>query len=228
MLRPVATKSISAESVRLRERYCGQLADHLMGGVDACLGFGGARLGSAPEPFHFRADAILQRVLTFGLRVEDLGLLLQKRAVVACDLQEAVHVDAVQLGNGGRHVFQEVAVVADQHAGKRGIAQQLLQPVDAGEIEVIGGFVQEKDCRVLHQRLGNRQALAPSAGEGGGFQVEILEAGAAQRFRFAGEPFGFGHARAFERLADDGSHGDARRRTANPARHRRGGCPCAG
>ena len=52
---------------------------------------------------------ILKRVLTLGLRVQNLGLLLQKRAVVALDLQEAIDVDAIQLRDGGGNVFQKVA-----------------------------------------------------------------------------------------------------------------------
>ena len=87
--------------------------------------------------------------------------------------------------------------MADEDGSELRVAQKLLQPIDAGEIEMVGGLVEKKNGRVLHQSLGNRQTLSPSARKSRGFQFEVVEASAAQRFRFPSEPFLPPRTRAF-------------------------------
>ena len=104
---------------------------------------------------------------------------LQEGAVIAGDVEHAVGIDAVELGHSGRHVFQEIAIVADDDAGERRGLQQFLQPLDAGQVQMIGGFVEQDDFRFLHQSFGDGEPLAPAARKRFGFGVEIAEAGAA-------------------------------------------------
>ena len=74
-------------------------------------------------------------------------------------------VAAIQLGDAGGHVLQEAAVVGDQHDGTAKLAQLLLQPFDGGNIQVVGGFVQEQKIGVGDQCPGQGHAPPPAAGE---------------------------------------------------------------
>ena len=69
--------------------------------------------------------------------------------------------------------------MADGDGGERGRGEQLLQPLDAGQVKVVGGLVQQHHFRFADQSLSNRQPLAPAATERGGLVVEVNETGAA-------------------------------------------------
>src|SRR5262249_3658243 len=47
-----------------------------------------------------------------------------------------------------------------------GVAEQPLQPDDARQVEVVGGFVEQEQVGPAGQLAGGGQALAPAAGEG--------------------------------------------------------------
>ena len=82
--------------------------------------------------------------------------------------------------------------MADDHAGEGRALQGFFQPLDAGQVQVIGGFVEQDDFRLLHQRFGDGEPLAPASRKRLGFGIEIAEAGAAHGFRLASLPFRFG------------------------------------
>jgi hypothetical protein len=69
--------------------------------------------------------------------------------------------------------------VRDHDAGEGGLVEQGFKPGDAGEVEVVGGLVEEKNVGVGDDGLGDGEALAPAAGEEGGFGREGGEADAA-------------------------------------------------
>ena len=71
-----------------------ELADEVLGVVDAGLGLGGAGLGAAAEPVDFDLDAVLEGVLQLRLRLE-VGLpALDELRVAALYAQQAFGVDA--------------------------------------------------------------------------------------------------------------------------------------
>ena len=84
-----------------------QLADHGVGRVDAGLGFCGARLGAAAQPFDLRSDTVAQALLLAALRFEIGLLLFKKTAEVSFDAQQAVGKDAIQLDDLARCAIQE-------------------------------------------------------------------------------------------------------------------------
>ena len=168
-----------------------QFGDQTSGVVDARFGFSGARFGPAAQPLHFGTHAILQRALALGLGVQELGFLFQEDAVIAGDIKEPVGINAIQLRHSGGDVFEEVAIVADDDAGERRGLEQFLQPLDSREIQMVGGFIEQDDFGILHQSLGDREALAPAAGKLRGLGVEIAKARAAQGLRLASLPFRF-------------------------------------
>jgi hypothetical protein len=63
-----------------------------------------------------------------------------------------------------RHV-EKIAVVRDEHEGKRILQQILLQPVAGFEIEVVGGLVEQQQVGLFEQQLGERDAHLPAAGK---------------------------------------------------------------
>jgi len=127
-----------------------------------------------------------------GLGVQELTLGFQEAAVAAVDPERAVRVDAIQLDHGGRDVLEKVAVVTDHHAREARLLQHAFEPVDAGEVEMVGGLVQQDDVRRLQQRLDDGEPLLPAAGQGRRVRIELFEArtahdrtgnGALLRFR---------------------------------------------
>ena len=108
-------------------------------------------------------DAVGEGFLAFSLSVEVLFLGLQELAVVSLDPQEAVLVEMVELHDLGGHVFEKIAIVADHHAGEGRVLQNAFQPLDPGEVQMVGGFVEEKNVGLLDQARANRQAFAPAA-----------------------------------------------------------------
>ncbi len=183
-----------------------QFADHFLRFIDARLRFRGPRLRPPPQPIDFGMHAILQRLLTVSLRVEIFFLSLEECAVVSGNAQRSILISGVEFDNLVRHVFQKISVVADDHASERRILQHSFQPLDASEVEVVGRFVEQQNIRRLHQRLDNRQPLAPATGQRRRLGVQIGKTGASQNFCNARKPFGVGDLRAIQRFVDDRSN----------------------
>src|SRR5271168_201689 len=171
-----------------------EFADHRMRFINARFRFGGASLGAAAKPFDFGMHQIFQRLLALPLRVEILFLGFEKMAVISVDAQEAVFVGAVKLNHVIGDIFQEVAVVTDDHTSEGSVLQQRFKPFNSGEIEMIGRLVQKQNIRLLDKRFGNRQAFLPAAGERRSVDIKIFEAGAAERFLGAKGAVRFRHA----------------------------------
>jgi len=72
---------------------------------------------------------------------------------------------AVELHRARADAVQKVAVVADEQQGATKIAQQLGQPADGVEVEVVGGLVEQQQIGQRHQRLRQRHALAHATRE---------------------------------------------------------------
>ena len=92
-------------------------------------------------------------------RPEALLLLLQPRRVVAL---ERVALAAVELEDPAGHVVEEVAVVGDRHDGARVVLEELLEPVDALGVEVVGRLVEQQQVRPAEQQPAQGDA-APLA-----------------------------------------------------------------
>ncbi len=143
-----------------------QFAHEAAGVVDAGLGFAGARLGAAAQPFHLARHAVGERFLAVGLGEEELLLLLEEMAVAAFDAEDAVGLGAIDLRHIVDHVVEEVAVVADDDAGEGGVGEELLEPGDAFEIQVVGGFVEEEQVGLADESRGRWRGGASSRRRG--------------------------------------------------------------
>ena len=78
----------------------------------------------------------------------------------------------------GRNVrdagVHERAVVGDEKHGAVVAREELLEPTDAFEVEVVGRLVEKQQVRVAQQQLGEGDAHLPAAREVTGGLVEVL------------------------------------------------------
>ena len=143
VFRSVAEKSICAVGgAGSRVQVC-ELPDQFMSFIDARFRFRGAGFGPAAQPLNFVVNTILECFLLFRLRMQELFFLLEKPAVVSVDPQDAVGIGAVEFRHGRGNVFQKVAVVADDDAGKARIFEDRLKPLDASKVQMIGRLVEQ-------------------------------------------------------------------------------------
>ncbi len=126
---------------------------HLVGFANAGLGLPGAGFGPAAQPFDLIVNQIFQRFLTFGLGVQKFFFLFQENAVVPTHAQHAIRIDPAQFSHVGGDIFQKITVVTHDHGGECGFRKQGLEPLDAREIQMICGFIEQQEIRHLHQRL---------------------------------------------------------------------------
>jgi hypothetical protein len=163
------------------------------------------------QPLSLDLDAVLERILQLGLGFEILGFAFQESGVGTFDAQQAIGIDAVQLHDLGGNIFEEVAVVADQDAGEGGGGQGLFEPGDAGEVEMVGGLVQQQDVGAGHHGLGDGEALAPASAEGRGLGGDVGEADASAGFAQTAFALRFRHAAGFEGAFEHVTDGHAGR-----------------
>ena len=129
------------------------------------------------EAFHFLAAAV--HLAAAGARGEALDELVQLVdllfALGVVGLDTAAHLDlghdhvvvatrvlddrlVVDVGDVSADVVQEVAIVGDHHHGALVPDEELLQPVDGVEIQVVGGLVQQQAAGVAEEGLGEQHA----------------------------------------------------------------------
>ena len=147
-------------------------------------GLGGLGAETLDEALELLALAVLvglglEELLVAGLA---LGEVVVQRAVVAGD-GAAVDLDG-DFGDGA----EQVAVVRDEGQRALEAAQETLQPLHGGEVEVVGGLVEEEELGFGGQHAGELGAHAPAAGEGREGAVEVFRgvAQAAEGFLHAG------------------------------------------
>ena len=61
--------------------------------------------------------------------------------------------------------LQEGAIVRHEGDGAAVAGQELFEPGDGVDVEVVGGFVEEQQVRLPDQRARQEHAAAPAAGE---------------------------------------------------------------
>jgi hypothetical protein len=120
--------------------------------------------------FHALADPDLflrQQLVGLGLDHRLLGQLLFLLSTRYCAEVARVGAQdaAVELDDARGHAVQEGAVVGDGHHAALEVDQQLLQPLDRVQVQVVGGLVEQQHVGLAHQRLGQRHALAGAAGQ---------------------------------------------------------------
>jgi hypothetical protein len=127
------------------------------------------RLGLGLPPFRILAhplelllDRLLARALGRLFLLEPLVLLLEPRAVVALPGNA---VPAVELEDPLGGVVEEVAVVRDRDHGAGKLGEELLEPLDALRIEMVGRLVEEQHVGLGEEEPAQRDAALLAARE---------------------------------------------------------------
>ena len=121
---------------------------------DACLDLEALALNRADELLQIVDLLGLLLVRVRALRERHLAGLVPERVVPGVER----HLAEVDVGDVGADLVQEVPVVGDDHHGVREVEQELLQPEDRIDVQVVRGLVQEEDVRIAEERLGHEDA----------------------------------------------------------------------
>ena len=130
----------------------GEALDFLFAGVN----LGGARSGGEAGDEVVELGDLLLALLVLALDAgADAGLLLDHVVVAAVVEDDRLVVDVGDVGADG---VEEVAVVGDGDEGAIVADEELLEPVDGVEIEIVGGLVEEQGLRVAEEGLAEQDA----------------------------------------------------------------------
>ena len=141
------------------------LADSLLG----LGGLGGLVAELVDEDLHVGDVALLGGTLGAHLLQVVLAL-LEVAAVVAGVGGHAAVLERGDVVDAGVH---EGAVVADDEDGAVVAGDKAAQPLDAFEVQVVGGLVQQQQIRVAQEELGQRDAHLPAARELGARALKV-------------------------------------------------------
>ena len=100
-------------------------------------------------------------VIVLLLLEGQLARLVPEIVVAHVDLDQA----EVDIGDVGADLIEEVAVVGDDDHRILEAEEEILQPGDRLEVEVVGRFVQQEHVRVAEQSLGEEHAYLVAAFE---------------------------------------------------------------
>jgi len=121
---------------------------------------------SCLDPFADPDFLLRQQLVGAGIRQrllvehELLALLICGKAAGETD-----QLAAIELDNARGHAIEENAIMGDHDDGTGIATQQLFEPENAVDIEMVGRFVEQQQFRLADQRLGQGDALATAAGE---------------------------------------------------------------
>ena len=101
-------------------------------------------------------EIFFSRCAFCGFHLERIWVFGHHHLVVAAGVGDDGLV--VDVGNVGADAVEEVAVVGDDDERAIVAHQEILQPVDGVEIEVVGGLVQEQGLGVAKEGLGQQHA----------------------------------------------------------------------
>ena len=123
---------------------------------------GAARLHPFAHPNLLFGQQFVCPGLNHGLLCQ-LGLFLALVGRVIAWVRQ--QTPPIKLDDSRGNFVQKAAIVGDDdHAGAR-LNQQVFKPLDAVKIQMIGGLVQQQNVGLLHQSLGQRNALGGTAGK---------------------------------------------------------------
>ena len=90
---------------------------------------------------------------------------LLQEGVVAAVVDRDLVLGQVELDDPGDAAGQELPVVGDQHDAAAQAAHERLQALEAGEVEVVGGLVEQHDVEAAEQQRGQRRPGRLAAGQ---------------------------------------------------------------
>ena len=107
-------------------------------------------------------------ILLVGLaRVPAGDLALLEVGLVAAVVDRDGVLREVELDDAGHAAGEELAVVRDEHDAAALALHEGLEPVEPGEVEVVGRLVEQHDVEAAQQQRGERHPGSLAAGERG-------------------------------------------------------------
>ena len=141
-----------ARDVGAREFAGGEALDFLLARVHLRAARAGGEAGDEVVELGDLLFALLVLALDAGA---DAGLLQHHVVVAAVVGDDGLVVD---VGDVGADVVEEVPVVRDGDDGAVVAVEEVLEPVDGFEVEVVGGLVEQQRLGVAEERLGEQDA----------------------------------------------------------------------
>ena len=141
------------------------LADALLG----LRGFGGLVAELVDEDLHMGDVSLLGSAL--GAHLLQVVLALLKVAAVVAGV--GGYAAVFKSGDVVDARVHEGAVVADDEDGAVVVRDKAAQPLDAFEVQVVGGLVQKEQVRVAQEELSQRDAHLPAARELGARTLKV-------------------------------------------------------
>ncbi len=124
------------------------------------------RVRRASTPLRIHTSSCASSLSARALASASDGQLLFLQPLVGAEVARvAAQHAAVELDDARGHRVEEGAVVGDQHHAALEAAQQLLEPGDRVQVQVVGGLVEQQHLGHGHQRLRQRDALLHAAGQ---------------------------------------------------------------
>ena len=139
---------------------------------------GAPGLDTLANPHLFLCQLFVEQFIgpLFGFQL--LLAVAQETLVITAPLGQ---VTPVELSDTVGHILQEAPVVGDQDNGAGETGELLFQPAYRGDIQVVGRLIQQQQVRLAHQRLCQRHAATPAAGElthsSFGRQLQLADSG---------------------------------------------------
>ena len=96
-------------------------------------------------------------------RTLDLIFTDEKLADLRSRLQRLATFHVHELDDAGRQPLQECAVVGNEQDCAGIAVDTILEPTDRGDVEMIGGLIEEQQIGFLHERPGKGHTPTPAA-----------------------------------------------------------------
>ena len=127
----------------------------------AALVAGASGLDALPNPVLFLRQAFVEQSVTCFLFFQSLLFELQVVGVVAGPADDAA---AINLHDAGRKFLRKRAIVRDENNAAFVAANFVLEPLNGGDVQMVGGLVQQQQIGFADQ--GFRQCHTPSPAPG--------------------------------------------------------------
>ena len=108
-----------------------QFADHLARLVDAGFRLSWCAPSRRDAAIRFPRGPDFPALPAAWIARAEILLSFRESAVVAVDAEQSFGIDAVQFDHVGGDIFEEIAVVADDHAGEGRFLEQIFEPRDS-------------------------------------------------------------------------------------------------
>ena len=162
-----------------------ELSDLVVRFLDARGGLRAAGGRASTKPVDLAPDGIGQRATLDILGLEECFAPLEEVAVVPLAGEVPAGVPRVDLNDPIRDPLEEVPIVRRDDERDLLALEELLEPIDALEVEMVRRLVHEEQIGLLNELASDGEPLLPAAGEPRGNRGIVLESQAAKHLSHA-------------------------------------------